>query len=163
LTTSAIFTTLYREIYADATLNPRAALDDLELSYVKYGCAGLPTGNPMPVALATYSDIQALGGAACPLPAGWPTAHGSEPSATGSSWYYCKALAPGQVSVAGHTVTIICLLGGTEANDNGDVDPPSLYELGIFDKLDNLMIYVATSEVIKAAGHAVQWTVTLTI
>lgn len=163
MTTSAVFTTLYRELYADATINPLALVDDLELSYCKYGCAGLPTGNPMPVALATYSDIQALGGAVCPLPTGWPTAGGSAPSAEGSSWYYCKPFAGGQVSVTGSVVTIICLLGGTEANDSGAGDPPSLYELGIFDKKDNLMIYVATSEVIKASGHAVQWTITLTI
>jgi hypothetical protein len=162
MTTSAVFTTLYRERLADAALTALSAVDSLQLSYVKYGCAGRFPGSAMPPASLAFSDLQALGGAACPLPAGWPTAGGSDPTSVGEHWYYCKVLAPGQVTVAGSVVSIVCRLEAGEANDDGTGTEPSLFELGVFDHEHNLMIYVAHTEAVKHSGVALQSTITLT-
>jgi hypothetical protein len=167
MASAGVFTDLYRERYATVARDG-APLDGLKLSYVKWGCADLPEGSPMPTPSAGYSDLQAAGGAACPLPPGWPTPAGSEATApagtrVGPNWYYCKPLAPGMVSVVDNVLTVVCALDAAEANDDGTGDSPSLYELAGFDAEDNMMFYVTFDEAIKTADKALQRNVVVTL
>jgi hypothetical protein len=166
MASAGVFTDLYRERYA-LVARDGVPEDGVQISYVKWGCAGLAPGAPMPTPSASYSDIQAAGGAACPLPPGWPTPAGSEGTApigtrVGSAWYYCKPLAPGTVSVADNVLTVVCALDAAEANDDGTGDNPSLYELAGFDAEDNMMFYVTFDEVIKTSEKALQRNVVVT-
>jgi hypothetical protein len=156
-----VFTTLYRENYA-AWARDGVASDTLKLDYVKWGCAGLATGAARPTASAAYSEIRARSGSACALPSGWPTAGGSEPTYTGINWYYCRKLGIGDVSVIDNVLTVACRLEAGEANDNGLLVNPSLYELGVFDAQDHMILYVAFDEMIKQTGVPVERDVVVT-
>jgi hypothetical protein len=159
MATSGVFTDGYRERQA-AVADLGAPLDGLKLAYVKWGCANLPAGSLMPLALSTYTDIQALGGLPCPLPGSLPG--GSEPVSTGQNWYYSKALGAADVSAAAGVLTVQCRLEAGEANDDGLGANPSLYELGLFDDEDYLMAYIVFDEVIKTDEKAIQRNVEIT-
>jgi hypothetical protein len=166
MATEGVFSDFYRERYASVA-DGGAPLDALKLAYVKWGSANLPPGSALPSAQASYVDIQADGGGACPLPPSWPTPEGSENTVpvgvrVGQRWYYCKPLAGGDVSVVGNVLTVQCRLESSEANDDGTGDPPSLYELAGFDTEDNMMWYVTFDEVVKTSEKAIQRNVVVT-
>jgi len=167
MASAGVFTDLYREWYATVARDG-AALNALKLDHIKWGCANLPSGSAMPTPVASYSDLQAAGGAACPLPPGWPTPAGSEGTApmgtrVGQAWYYCKPLAPGSVSVVDNVLTVVCALDAAEANDDGTGGEPSLYELAAFDAAGNMMFYVTFDEVIKTSEKSLQRNVVVTL
>ena len=87
--------------------------------------------------------------------------------------YFTKLIGVGNVVVSGSQVTITCTLDATEAdldsksnltgNLNGD---PELFELGIYDgdplgSPDTLLAYCTFDAVIKRAGFANTFTITL--
>jgi hypothetical protein len=167
MASAGVFTDLYRERYA-AVARDGAPLDALKLSYIKWGCANLPSGSAMPAPAASYGDIQAAGGAACPVPPGWPTPAGSEGTApvgtrVGQNWYYTKPLALGTVSVVDNVLTVVCALDAAEANDDGTGGSPSLFELAAFDTAGNMMFYVTFDEVIKTSEKSLQRNVVVTL
>tara|TARA_Y100000310_G_scaffold256180_2_gene263926 strand:- start:1435 stop:1902 length:468 start_codon:yes stop_codon:yes gene_type:complete len=73
-----------------------------------------------------------------------------------------KSFGAGDVSVGGpssNILTIVCLVDDGEANDRGDGNPPTFYELGVYDENDVMVAYLTFDGQLKVVGEPIQHTV----
>jgi hypothetical protein len=177
---NGVFTNLFRRKYANvhdvgadvfASLRAPPFLPGppnapyLQISHFKIGCAGLPWGSPTPPLDPDYLDLVASGGGLVNLGVDFTGGGVPEPvtpPCTGVDFYFCKQIAPAFISVVGSDLTVQCRLEGPEANDDGLLNPPHFYELGIFDQDDDMIVYVTFAEEVKTSTVAIQHNVTVT-
>jgi len=74
-----------------------------------------------------------------------------------------KTFAPGQLAASTNILTALCEVLNTEYNDDGTGDPPLIWELGLFD-IDNVMVVYATfSSIQKTASRSLSFPVRMRI
>ena len=116
---------------------------NMRLSYFQVGEGAFQVvdGSKVPIApLATTTALDATG--------------------TNGKFRYQKSLSPSDVSDDGAgTLTVVCTLSSTEAGLDGQgmANPPNpeLFEIGVFDADNDLVLYGTYDQVVKVAGTEV--------